>query len=36
MDDGSGGYSPMFYIMLILGMVGVIGFIVVAGTAAGG
>ena len=25
------GYSPIFYIMLIIGIVGVIGFLVVAG-----
>lgn len=31
------GYSPMFYIMLILGIVGVLGFLVVgAGAGLGG
>lgn len=31
------GYSSLFYIMLILGIIGVIGFIIVAtGAAAGG
>lgn len=30
------GYSPLFYIMLILGIVGTIGFFVVAAGAAGG
>ena len=29
MDDGSGGYSPLFYFMLIAGIVGVIGFFMV-------
>lgn len=34
MDDQP--YSPAFYWMLILGIVGVIGFLIVAGGAAGG
>ena len=28
--DEKDGYSPMFYIMLIVGIVGVLGFILVA------
>lgn len=35
MDDGE-GYSPVFYMMLVLGMVGLIGFFLVAAGAAGG
>lgn len=34
MDDQP--YSPIFYWMLILGIVGVVGFLIVAGGAAGG
>ena len=34
MDDP--GYSPLFYVMLIIGIVGVLGFFVVAAGAAGG
>lgn len=30
------GYSPIFYWMLILGIIGVVGFIIVAGGVAGG
>lgn len=30
------GYSAIFYVMLIIGMIGVIGFFVVAAGAAGG
>ena len=30
------GYSPLFYVMLILGIVGVLGFFAVAGGASGG
>ena len=30
------GYSPVFYVMLIIGIVGVLGFFVVAAGAAGG
>ena len=35
MDDGN-GYSDLFYIMLAIGIVGVVGFLVVAAGAAGG
>jgi hypothetical protein len=30
------GYSPLFYVMLILGIVGVVGFLIVGAGAAGG
>jgi hypothetical protein len=30
------GYSPLFYVMLILGIIGVLGFFVVGAGAAGG
>ena len=30
------GYSPVFYVMLIIGIVGVLGFFVVAAGVAGG
>lgn len=30
MDEQSDGYSGMFYIMLIVGIVGVLGFVLVA------
>jgi hypothetical protein len=30
------GYSPVFYVMLIIGIVGVLGFFIVAAGAAGG
>jgi hypothetical protein len=30
------GYSPLFYVMLALGIVGTIGFFVIAAGAAGG
>lgn len=37
MDEEQGGYSDLFYIMLIIGIIGVIGFcLVAAGGAAGG
>lgn len=36
MDDEQGGYSDLFYVMLILGIIGVLGFVLVAGGAAGG
>lgn len=29
-------YSPLFYVMLILGIVGVLGFLLVGGAAVGG
>lgn len=35
MDDGQ-GYSPVFYVMLVVGIVGVLGFFLVAAGAAGG
>ena len=35
MDDEQ-GYSPVFYIALVLGIVGLLGFLLVAGGAAGG
>jgi len=34
MDEG--GYSGAFYVMLIIGIVGVLGFFIVAAGAAGG
>ena len=30
------GYSPLFYVMLIVGIVGVLGFLIVGAGAAGG
>ena len=37
MNENGQGYSPLFYVMLGLGIVGVIGFLAVAaGAAAGG
>jgi hypothetical protein len=35
MDDsaGGGGYSPLFYIMLVIGIIGLIGFLITAGAA---
>ena len=30
------GYSPVFYVMLIIGIVGVLGFFIAAAGAAGG
>ena len=35
MDDGE-GYSPVFYVMLVVGIVGVLGFLLVGGAAVGG
>ena len=35
MED-EGGYSGLFYVMLIIGIVGVLGFFIVAAGAAGG
>lgn len=35
MNEGN-GYSGLFYVMLILGIVGVLGFFIVAAGAAGG
>lgn len=35
MDEGQ-GYSGLFYVMLVLGIVGVLGFFVVAAGAVGG
>lgn len=35
MEEGS-GYSGIFYVMLIIGIVGVLGFFIVAAGAAGG
>lgn len=29
------GYSPLFYVMLAIGIVGVLGFLLVGGSAAG-
>lgn len=34
MEDNE-GYSPMFYIMLLVGIVGVLGFVLVAAGAGG-
>ena len=37
MDENGHGYSPLFYVMLGLGIIGVVGFLAVAaGAAAGG
>ena len=36
MDEDNNGYSNLFYVMLVLGIVGVIGFFVVAAGATGG
>lgn len=36
MDNGEEGFGPAFWIMLILGIVGVLGFFMVAGGAATG
>ena len=30
MDEEQGGYSDLFYIMLIIGVIGVVGFVLVA------
>ena len=34
--DNNEGYSPLFYWMLLIGIIGVLGFFVVAAGAAGG
>ena len=34
-DEGGEGYSPIFYIMLILGVIGLLGFFLTAGVAVG-
>lgn len=34
--DNDQGYSPIFYVALILGVVGLLGFVLVAAGAAGG
>ena len=36
MDVNGQGHSPLFYVMLGLGIIGVVGFLVVAAGAAGG
>jgi hypothetical protein len=36
MQDDNEGYTPIFYVMLIIGIVGVLGFFIVAASAAGG
>ena len=36
MNDNEQGYSPLFYWALIIGIIGVVGFIIVAGGVAGG
>ncbi len=36
MDEEKDGYSAMFYIMLIVGIVGVLGFVLVAASAGSG
>lgn len=33
MDGQQDGYSDLFYIMLVIGVIGVIGFMIVAGAA---
>ena len=35
-NEEEGGYSDLFYAMLILGIIGLVGFVLVAGGAAGG
>ncbi len=30
MDEEQGGYSDTFYLMLIIGIIGVVGFVIVA------
>ena len=36
-DEGGEGFGPVFYVMLLLGIVGVVGFFMVAaGAAVGG
>lgn len=35
MNDNRDGYSPLFYIGLVLGIIGLLGFILVAGSAGG-
>lgn len=35
MED-EGGYSGLFYVMLIIGIIGVLGFLLVGGAAVGG
>lgn len=30
------GYSPLFYVMLLIGLIGVLGFLIVGGGAVGG
>lgn len=34
--EEEGGYSGIFYVMLIIGIIGVLGFFIVAAGAAGG
>jgi hypothetical protein len=34
--DNDQGYSPLFYVALILGIVGLLGFLIVGAGAAGG
>lgn len=36
MNEEEGGYSGLFYMMLIIGIVGVLGFLAVAAGVAGG
>ena len=36
MNDDNQGYSPLFYIALILGIVGILGFFIVAAGAGAG
>ena len=36
MMEDEGGYSGTFYVMLIIGIVGVLGFLLVGGAAVGG
>ena len=35
-EEDRGGYSDLFYVMLIIGIIGVLGFFIVAAGAAGG
>lgn len=36
MNNDNGGYSPFFYIALILGIVGILGFFIIAAGAGAG
>lgn len=36
MNEEEEGYSKLFYVMLIIGIIGVVGFVIVAASATGG